>query len=113
LTPINTQTPIFIIIQFSQWIIQISYFLNFLRPNPARPTIPTPNKSSVAGSGTGNPFNDPPLAKTVETIINPKIYRIRSTEATIFFFIVPNPYKADILKTIHGERLKDHPCHSG
>jgi len=29
------------------------YFLNFFLPNPASPIKPVPNKSMVAGSGTG------------------------------------------------------------
>jgi len=32
-----------------------TYFLNFLLPNPARPTRPAPRRSMVAGSGTGVP----------------------------------------------------------
>jgi len=31
----------------------LNYFLNRLRPNPARPTKPEPSSISVAGSGTG------------------------------------------------------------
>ena len=67
----------------------VSYFLNFLRPNPARPTSPTPNRNKEAGSGTEiELFPASPLAKTVEIIINPKIYIIRSTEATKVFFTI-------------------------
>jgi len=34
-------------------MIYMSYFLNFFLPNPARPISPEPNRSMVAGSGTG------------------------------------------------------------
>jgi len=33
--------------------LEDAYFLNILRPNPARPTKPEPSSISVAGSGTG------------------------------------------------------------
>jgi len=33
--------------------LEDAYFLNILRPNPARPTKPEPISMSVAGSGTG------------------------------------------------------------
>jgi len=33
--------------------LEDAYFLNILRPNPARPTKPEPISISVAGSGTG------------------------------------------------------------
>ena len=36
----------------NMWLIQY-YFLNLLRPYPARPTKPVPSSISVAGSGTG------------------------------------------------------------
>jgi len=43
----------------NMWLIQY-YFLNLLRPYPARPTRPVPSSISVAGSGTGEGF--PPLS---------------------------------------------------
>jgi|GEM_PF-2744937 len=39
----------------NMWLIQY-YFLNLLRPYPARPTKPVPSSISVAGSGTGEGF---------------------------------------------------------
>jgi hypothetical protein len=38
---------------FYALMIYISYFLNFFLPNTAIPKSPEPNKSMVAGSGTG------------------------------------------------------------
>jgi hypothetical protein len=35
------------------------YFLNLLRPTPARPTKPVPSSISVAGSGTGEAPSPP------------------------------------------------------
>jgi len=37
-----------------------NYFLNLLRPYPARPTKPVPSRISVAGSGTGEGFSPLP-----------------------------------------------------
>jgi len=68
-------------------VFNVSYFLNFLRPNPARPTIPTPNRNKEAGSGTEIDSITPlPSAKPFEIRINPKTYRIRSTEMMKLFF---------------------------
>jgi len=59
-----------------------------LRPNPARPNKPTPNRNKEAGSGTENVGNPSLLAKTVGIIINPKIYIISSTATNMFFFTI-------------------------
>ena len=69
-------------------VFNVSYFLNFLRPNPARPTRPTPNRNKEAGSGTENVLNPSLLAKTVEIIINPEIYIIRSVATNKVFFTI-------------------------
>ena len=47
----------------------ISYFLNLLRPYPARPTKPVPSSISVVGSGTGEPSVFSPTGKASELLV--------------------------------------------
>jgi hypothetical protein len=53
--------------------LEDAYFLNLLRPNPARPTKPEPSSKSVAGSGTGEGSLDVGPVSEVETVVEVKL----------------------------------------